>query len=430
MRLVSILLAATVVLSLYALVFERDRVMSLAGRAPAEAAAAQDGAALVVREATAPEAEGDERRVPVVVLRSEAREVEDVVTIRGQTEAAREVEVRAETSGLVVSEPLRKGAQVEAGELLCELEAGTRAIQLAEAQARLLEAKARIPEAEARVAEARARLTEAEIEDNAARQLSQGGFASDTRVAGSQAAVEAARAGVQSAQAQLQAAQSGIESAEAGVAAARDELGKLEIRAPFAGLLESDTAELGALLQPGGMCATVIQLDPVKLVGFVPETEVGKIEVEAVAGARLATGREVQGRVTFLGRSADETTRTFRVEVTVPNDELSIRDGQTAEIVVRGPGSQAHLLPQSALTLDDEGRLGYRLAVDGRAAFAPVEVVRDAPEGVYVAGLPEKASVIVTGQEFVADGVALDVTLRDDARGDDATGDATEGATE
>ena len=419
MRLVSILLAVVVAASLYALVFERERLVSLAGGEPGVAAGAGEAedpaeARMLVSEA-APGVEDEERRVPVVVQRSRAREVQNAVRIRGQTEAAREVEVRAETSGLVVSEPLRKGAQVEADELLCRLDAGTREIELADAEARLVEARSRVPEAEARVAEAQARLAEAEINDNAARTLSRDGFASDTRVAESQASVEAARAGIQSAQATLQGAQSGIESAQAAVAAAREELTRLEIRAPFAGLLESDTAELGALLQPGGMCATVIQLDPVKLVGFVPETEVDSIERGAEAGARLATGREVAGRVSFLSRAADETTRTFRVEIEVPNPEGAIRDGQTAEIVIRGRASLAHLLPQSALTLDDDGRLGYRLAVDGRTAFAPVEVLRDTPEGVYVAGLPEEADVIVTGQEFVAEGVALEPTVREDA---------------
>ena len=404
MRPVSLLLAAVVAFALYMLVMQRDALPFLGGGESAVAAEAEEVA----------EAEDDAaRRVSVVALRSEAGPVEDAVIVRGQTEAAREVEVRAETSGLVVSEPLRKGAAVEAGQMLCELDPGTREIALDEAEARLLEARSRVPEAEARVAEAEARLNEAQIEGNAARQLSEGGFASDTRVAGAQASVEAARAGVQSAQAQLQAAASGVESAEAAVAAARDELDKLEIRAPFAGLLESDTAELGALLQPGSPCATVVQLDPMRLVGFVPETEVSAVELGAPAMARLATGLEVQGRVTFIARSADEATRTFRVEVTVPNEDRAIRDGQTAEIVVQGPGAVAHLLPQSALTLDDEGRLGYRLAVDGRAEFAPVQVLRDAPGGVYVTGLPEVADVIVTGQEYVTDGVALDVTLRE-----------------
>ena len=126
-------------------------------------------------------------------------------------------------------------------------------------------------------------------------------------------------AGIQSAKSGVESAKAGIQSAEAGVAAANKEIERLEIRAPFAGLLESDAAELGSLLQPGGLCATIIQLDPIKLVGFVPETDVDKVKLGAPAGARLATDRTTSGTVSFLGRTADPNTRTFRVEVQVPN---------------------------------------------------------------------------------------------------------------
>jgi multidrug efflux system membrane fusion protein len=43
--------------------------------------------------------------------------------------------------------------------------------------------------------------------------------------------------------------------------------------------------------------------------------------------------------VTFLSRSADEQTRTFRVEITVPNPDVTIRDGQTADILIQTAGT-------------------------------------------------------------------------------------------
>jgi membrane fusion protein, multidrug efflux system len=235
-------------------------------------------------------ADAGETRISVVALRSRAAPLDRAVMVRGETEAAREVEVRAETSGQVISTPLRKGASVAEGELLCEIDPGTREVQLVEAEARLLQARAGIPEAEARVTEARARLEEAEIADRAATQLVEQGFASQTRVAGARAGVESARAGVQSALAGLEAAQAAVRAGEAAVAAARNELAKLRITAPFAGLLESDAAEIGSLLQPGALCATVIQLDPIKLVGFVPETAIDRIARRArrAGGSRTA----------------------------------------------------------------------------------------------------------------------------------------------
>jgi multidrug efflux system membrane fusion protein len=212
----------------------------------------------------------------------------------------------------------------------------------------------------------------------------------------------------------VQSAAAGIQAAEAGVAAAQREIDKLTITAPFAGLLESDAAEIGTFLQPGALCATVIQLDPIKLVGFVPETEVDRITVGVPAGARLITGQQVQGLVTFLSRSADSSTRTFRVEIQVANPDGAIRDGQTAEIVISSAGEAAHLLPSSALTLNDEGDLGIRAVDDNNVVqFFPVNVLRDTVDGVWVAGLPAKVDVIVVGQEFVIAGVLVDVAYRE-----------------
>ena len=168
------------------------------------------------------------------------------------------------------------------------------------------------------------------------------------------------------------------------------------------------------MLQPGGLCATVIQLDPVKLVAFVPETEVDKVEVGARSRTRLTSGFEAEGQVTFLSRAADAETRTFRVEVTLPNPDFAIRDGQTAEIVIDAEGQLAHLLPQSSLTLNDEGTMGVRIvSADEVAQFVPVQVQRDTSEGVWVSGLDETARVIIVGQEFVTDGVPVQVTERE-----------------
>ena len=627
MRIMSIVLAVVVSTFLFFLVFEREKLLAFAGVATPDA----------TEEA---EAAPTERSVSVVVMPSTEQAIDSAVLIRGRTEAARQVEVRAETSGVIVSAPLRKGSKVSAGQLMCEIDPATREISLAEAiarlseaqarlpeaqarlgeaiaalpatrariaeaqanvpaalaqldqaragvpasdarldeararvpeaeariqealarvpeakarlaeaearvpeaEARLLEARtgvpaalasqaeaeARVPEAEARMAEAAARVKEADINLTAAEKLSKGGFASQTRVASAQAAkeaalaqvqtalsnfkaaqagveaaksrvqgaragiqsaksqVEAARAGVEAAKSQVQnaaagvqtarsqaqnatagiktaesqiegaiasvksaqssiegaeasvisatsqlegteasiqsaksgveSARSGIQAAEAAVAAAREEINRLSVTAPFSGLLESDTAELGTLMQAGALCATIIQLDTIKLVGFVPETEVDKIALGVPAGARLATGREVLGKVTFLSRSADPLTRTFRVEVSVANDDLSIRDGQTVEISVATDGQSAHLVPSSALTLNDKGELGVRTVEDSRARFYPVEILSDTVNGVWLAGLKEQANVIVVGQEYVVDGVLVDTTVREATR--------------
>ena len=415
MRLVPFLTAIIVTVFLFFLVVQRDTLMSFA--------TGTDKAVTTETVSTASnENIKSSRRVGVIAIKSHAQEIDSAVILRGQTEAARQVDVRSETSGLVVSPPLRKGAFVDEGQILCQLDTGTRASSLAESEARLAEARSRIPETEAQIPraqaqleQAKAQLEEALINDNAARKLSKGGFASDSRVAATAAAVRGAEAAVKSAEAALKTSQSGmlgvqaaIESAQAGVDASKKEISRLEIRAPFQGLLESDTAELGSLIQPGGACATVIQLDPIKLVGFVPEAQVDRVKVGARAFGRLTTGQNVTGTVSFLGRSADQLTRTFRVEIEIPNPDLAIRDGQTTEIIIGAEGRTAHLVPQSALTLDDTGLLGVRLVDSSmQAIFQTVTLLRDDVRGVWLAGLPDEADIIIIGQEYVVDGVPV-----------------------
>ena len=304
--------------------------------------------------------------VPVRALTVEAGAVEQSLAVPGRTRASRLVAVAAETAGLVISEPLRRGARVDEGEVLCRLDPGSRPAQLREA---------------------RARLVETEAEASAAESLSARGFTAETVRMTRQAEYEAARAAVEL-----------IEL----------DLARLEIRAPFAGMLETDAAELGSRLAPGDTCATVIDLSSVRVSGFVAERSVDLIAQGQPARVRLANGGTATGTVSFIARMADESTRTYEVEVTLPNPDGAIRDGMTAEIAIDLPPVRASRVPHSALTLDDAGRLGVRLAEAGTARFRPVEIVREDRTGVWVAGLPDRAEVIVVGQEFVRDGRAVE----------------------
>jgi multidrug efflux system membrane fusion protein len=410
MRIVPIITAVLVSAALYVFVFERDRLSSLTQGDTTPASVSSDTQTDEPTQADA--SDPDSGVVKVVVQKSQARMIDSAVILRGETQAARSVTVRAETSGQIINDPLRKGHVVTAGDILCQIDPGVRSSALADARARLASAQARIPETAARVAEANARLDEARINFNAANKLSETGFASETRVASAQAGVRSAEAAVATATSGLEATKSAIQSAEAAVESAQKELDRVTITAPFGGLLETNTAELGSLMQPGAACATIVQLDPIKVVGFVPETALSRVTIGAPARAKLTGGRMVQGLVTFISRSADPVTRTFRIEIDVANTDQSISDGQTAEIVIAAEGDNAHLLPQSSLTLNDAGTLGVRIVVANTARFVPVTLVRDTIDGVWVTGLPAQADVIVIGQEYVRHGVRVAPTYQ------------------
>ncbi len=409
MRILSLLTAIGAVALLFLVVFERDMLREFAGYEPEAAVASAPAEA-------EPEAETPVG-VSVIAIDSKAVEIENGVVLRGRTEAARQVALLAETAGRVVSQPRPKGTLVATGDRLCEIDMGARGAVLAEAKARLAEAEANVASVAARVTQAEAALEEADLNLRNVESLAGSGHASETRVVSARAARAAANAALTAAQAGHASATAAIESATAAVAKVERDIANTEVFAPFGGVLETDTAELGSLLQPGAPCANLIDLDPIILVGFVSEVDVDRIVPGAPAAARLASGREVIGRVTFLSRAADPATRTFRVEAEAPNPDLAIRDGQTAEIIVQSQGRLAHLVPQSALTLDDAGTLGVRLAVaepqGDTARFAPVELLRDSPDGIWIDGLPPEARIIVVGQGYVSDGALLHVTLRE-----------------
>ena len=222
MRIIPVITALIVLAGLYLVVFERETLVGFAQNTPAEEVTETADTAEVMTGVV-----DNASVVGVVALHSVAQTIDSAVILRGRTEAARQVTVASETSGLVISEPRRKGASINAGELLCRLDPGTREASLAEARARLAEAQGRVPEAEAGVLEANARVREAEINLNAAQRLSEDGFASETRLVSAQAAMEGATAGVQRARSAVASAQAGIQSAQAAVAAAEREAERL-----------------------------------------------------------------------------------------------------------------------------------------------------------------------------------------------------------
>lgn len=313
-------------------------------------------------EAAEPPVKDAETPVRVVTLTSKARETTARLVLRGRTFADRNVKVAAETTGQVTSAPLRRGTAVRKGDVLCRLDPGVRATELAEVEAALAEAQA---------------------EAEAATRLQSKGFAAEITM--------------RTREARLQAAQARLDRV-------RWDIDRLEVKAPFDGFLESDTAELGTLLSPGGVCANVIDLSKIKVAGFVAEQEVDLLQVGQKAIAKLINGTRAEGTLSFVSRVADPQTRTYLVEVTIPNDDRRLRDGMTAELLIDRPGGTGHFLPQSALTLNDDGELGVRIDDAGVARFVAVTILRDEDDGFWVTGLPDTAQVIVIGQEFVTEG--------------------------
>lgn len=304
------------------------------------------------------------------------------VPLRGRTQAKASVGAVAETAGIVDVVHVTKGQNVAVGEKLCTLDQGTRAAAVAQARAS--------------VEQANAGLTQAQLDLETNASLRERGVSP----ANTGRALEVA---LTSAQASVTAAQAALENAEA-------ELARTEVVAKVAGVVQDPVAVAGSMLAMGQPCATIVQLDPMVFIGQVPEARVGLARLDLPATVTTVTGQEAQGKVTFISATADPATRSFPVEIEIPNTDGAIRDGVTAQATVNMGSTAAHLLPQSVMTLNADGVLGVSGVVEGKAKFFPIEIASDTREGVWVLGLPASIDVITVGQEYVVDGQAVAAT--------------------
>lgn len=295
------------------------------------------------------------------------------ISIRGKTEALRYVDVRSQLSSRVRALPFEKGQRVVEGDILCQLEA---------------------KDLQARMDEARALVLQRRLEYDASKQLAAKGYRSETATL--------------SAKAQL-------DGATARATSIAVEVSYTDLRAPFDGIIEVRPVEIGDFMRVGDVCARVVDENPFLVVGQVSEKDVGHFEAGHTGIAKLVTGEVVEGVVRFIGKTADQATRTFRLELEVANVDGKLRDGVTAEILINVGEVKVHIISPAILALDDAGILGIRTLDEAdQVHFMPVEMVGDDATGVWITGLPETATIITVGQDYVTEGQIVRVVFEKD----------------
>jgi multidrug efflux system membrane fusion protein len=285
------------------------------------------------------------------------------IRISGLTEADKRAVLATRVGGVIARLPVRQGQRVKAGDLILMLDA---------------------EEKVSAVDNARQVLVQRQAELGAAERLAKSGNLPKL---------------------QLDTARSNLTSAQSALRTAQAELDRNEVKAPFDGIVDRVPVELGSAVMQGGEVATILALDPIIARGEISERDLRFIKDGDEADIRLVNGETVTGKLRYISRDASAATRTFRVEIAIPNAEGAIPAGMTAEITLRAAPTDAVMLPRSVVTLSGEGDLGIR-AVDqnNKVVFFPIDLIDDTPKGLVLAGIPADARVIVAGQELVAEG--------------------------
>lgn len=312
--------------------------------------------------AAAPEAA--QRIVRTVgVVTPPRREHARAIRISGTTEANRRSALAARTAGIIAELPVRQGSTVSAGDIIMRLDSEDKrsAVEMATAV-----------------------LSQRQAELDAAERLATTG--------------NVARLQLDSARAALATAQAQLDSANA-------ELEKYVLRAPFDGLVDRVSVEEGSAIAQGAQVATVLDLDPILAIGEVNEQDLDDLKLGEAADVRLVNGSTVQGTLRYVSRDASAQTRTFGIEVSIPNQDRAIPAGMTTEITLRSNPVDAVFLPRSVVTLSQAGDLGIRIVgPDNMVGFVPIDLIDDTPNGLVLGGVPKDARIIVAGQDLVTEG--------------------------
>ena len=173
---------------------------------------------------------------------------------------------------------------------------------------------------------------------------------------------------------------------------------------------------------------TLLGLDPILAIGEVNERDLKHVKPGNKAGVRLVSGQEVEGEVRYISHAASQVTRTYRAEIAVPNDDLSIPAGMTSEITIRAEPVEATVLPRSVLTLSNDGDIGVRGVNDEDiVVFFPIDIVDDTPNGMVLGGIPKGVRIIVAGQQLISEGDKVNAVEADEEMIKKLISDATGG---
>ena len=314
------------------------------------------------------EADSTQELIPTVVTQTLSAEPHPVfLSLKGRTNPNRTVIVRASTTGTVVKAPNIEGNAVRAGTLLCQIGVDAR-------QARLDEAKAMLA---------------AQQEDfNAAQTLVAKKLSPTNR---------------------LNTAKANLDAALAGVRAAEIELKHTEIRAPFAGVFENRMAEHGDFLSPGSPCGEITDLDPLKVEAEVSEAYALALRAGTQVKISVLGQAPIEGKVAYVARTANDTTRTFKVEAELPNPDNAISAGLTSQITLKVDEALATAISPGLLILHDDGRVGVRYVDTANTVqFSEVTIIDESSDEIWVTGLPETVTLLAVGQEYVSEGAKVE----------------------
>jgi RND family efflux transporter MFP subunit len=208
--------------------------------------------------------------------------------------------------------------------------------------------------------------------------------------------------------------ETGARQSAAAADLAKKKLADAHLTAPIAGIVARRAIEVGATVAPGQPVFTIVDLDPVRVRVGVPEGDIGHVTEGAAATVRIpALEASFAGRVSLIGVAADPTTRSYTVEIKVPNPARRLRAGMVAEATIENGQKVSAMMIPAAAVVHDGGVNGtpivYVLDREGARVHAH-RVTTGVARGDSIeitSGIAAGDQIVVAGQQRVRDGARV-----------------------
>ena len=214
--------------------------------------------------------------------------------------------------------------------------------------------------------------------------------------------------------------ESGARQTAAASDLAKKRLSDTRLSSPISGVIARRAIEVGTTVAPGQAAFTIVDLDPVRVRVGVPEGDIGHITEGAVATVRIpALDTSFAGRVSLIGVAADPATRSYTVEISVPNPARRLRAGMVAEATITTRATMSALMVPAAAVLHDGGVNGSTIVyvLDGDASRAHARrVTTGVARGDSLeisSGLAVNDRVVVAGQQRLREGASVKAQSND-----------------
>ncbi len=212
---------------------------------------------------------------------------------------------------------------------------------------------------------------------------------------------------------QLEQSRLRLEVAEAGLKSLMVRLGKLTIKAPFAGRLSSRKTEVGAIVSPGLALARLVTIRPIKVVTGVPETAIADFEIRKKATIVFDAypDKIYEGAVTYIAPEVNKVTRVFECEITLPNRKRTIRPEMSAKVTfTRKEMPDSILIPQTAVLELSDGHAVFLVDDKGVARQKRVTIKDNANEMALISsGIVKGDKLVIVGQRSLIDGDKVEI---------------------